>query len=86
MASRKAALLTTYEALHRVPGLQDVWQLHRSEAAGQQNFADEHIANLDESTAYWLKVSAGADGSFRVLNGRTNIEKVYSALKKTKGA
>ena len=48
-----------------------VWQLHRAEAAGALNFAAERIANLDESTAHWIKLSASEDGSFRVLNGRT---------------
>jgi hypothetical protein len=56
-----------------------VWQLHRSEAAGEQNFASERIANLDESTAHWLKLSANADGSFRVLNGRTGEWTSYPA-------
>jgi competence protein ComEC len=75
----KGGAPATYEALHHVQGLQDVWQLHRSEAAADKNFADERIANLDESTAYWLKLTADADGSFRVVNGRTNDGKQYSA-------
>ena len=61
----------TYELLHHVAGLEDVWQLHWSEKAGDRNFAAERIANLDESTAHWIKLSANKDGSFRVLNGRT---------------
>jgi hypothetical protein len=59
--------------------LEDVWQLHRSEAAGDTNFAAERIANPDESTAYWIKLSATVDGSFRVLNGRTGEWKNYPA-------
>jgi hypothetical protein len=49
----------------------DVYQLHRSEAAGSANVADDRIANLDESTAHWIKLSANEDGSFRIVNGRT---------------
>jgi beta-lactamase superfamily II metal-dependent hydrolase len=57
--------------LRRVQGLEDTWQLHRSQHPGAQNVADERIANLDESTAHWIKASASEDGSFTVTNGRT---------------
>jgi competence protein ComEC len=74
---KKGGAKTTYEALHHVSGLADVWQIHASEAAGAQNFADDHIANLDESTTHWIKLSAHADGSFQVVNGRTGQGKSY---------
>jgi len=67
----KGGAKNTYETLHHVASLADVWQIHRSEAAGEQNFSADHIANLDESTGYWIKLSAQADGSFKVVNGRT---------------
>jgi competence protein ComEC len=76
---KKGGALATYESLHHVVGLEDVWQIHRSEAAGDRNFAAERIANPDESTAYWIKLSASDDGSFRVLNGRTGEWKNYPA-------
>jgi beta-lactamase superfamily II metal-dependent hydrolase len=76
---KKGGALAMYQYLHQVPGLEGVWQLHRSEAAGEQNFAEERIANLDERTAHWLKLSANEDGSFRVLNGRTREWTSYSA-------
>lgn len=76
---KKGGALATYVSLHHVAGLQDVWQLHRSEAAGDANFAEERIANPDESTAHWIKLSASGDGSFRVLNGRTGEWKSYPA-------
>jgi hypothetical protein len=57
--------------------VQDVWQLHRSENVGAQNFAEDHIANLAETTAHWIKVSASGDGSFRVTNARTNATTTY---------
>jgi len=74
---KKGGAKTTYEALHHVDGLADVWQVHKSEAAAEQNFSDDHIANLDESTSHWIKVSAQADGSFQVVNGRTGQAKTY---------
>ena len=69
--AKKGGALAMYQYLHQVPSLEGVWQLHRSQAAGEQNFAEEHIANLDESAAHWLKLSANPDGSFRFLNSRT---------------
>jgi len=62
-----------------VAGLEDAWQLHRSQNAGAENFADERIANLDESTAHWIKASASEDGSFTVTNGRTGATRSYKA-------
>ena len=64
-------------ALHQARSLVDAWQLHRSLPPGPRYFTDEHIANLDETTAHWIKVSAKIDGSFIVTNGRTNAAKVY---------
>jgi len=75
----KGGALPTYELLHRVQGLEDVWQLHRSAAAGEQNFAPTQIANLDDGTAHWIKLSANPDGSFKVTNGRTGEAKHYGA-------
>jgi hypothetical protein len=37
------------------------------------------IANLDESAAHYLKVSARRDGSFVVTNSRTKQSKSYKA-------
>jgi competence protein ComEC len=67
----------TFAVLHDASGLQDVWQLHRSRNPGARNFDDERIANLDESTGYWLKLSARPDGSFSITNGRTGASKEY---------
>ena len=64
-------------ALHQARGLEDAWQLHRSLPPGPRYFTDEHIANLDESTAHWLKLSAKTDGSFIVTNERTGASKAY---------
>jgi hypothetical protein len=68
----------TFAALHNVVPNPDVWQLHRSENPGAVNFAGEHIANLDESTSYWIQVTAKADGSFQVTNARTGSAKSYA--------
>ena len=62
----------TLATLHRARDV-DAWQLHRSTNAGAENVANDRIANLDDRTAHWIKVSADADGSFRVTNGRTGV-------------
>jgi competence protein ComEC len=74
---KKGGSLATYQALHHVAGLQDVWQLHVSGAAGDSNFSPQNIANLDESTSHWIKLEAKSDGSFRVFNQRTAEWKSY---------
>jgi competence protein ComEC len=74
----KGGARSTYEVLHGVPGLQDVWQLHLSAEAADSNFPSAYVANLDESTAYWIRVDAARDGSFRVLNARTGEWREYA--------
>jgi beta-lactamase superfamily II metal-dependent hydrolase len=58
-------------------GVDDVWFLHKSDSRTANNFADTQIANLDESTAHWIKAIANEDGSFAVTNGRTGQTKTY---------
>jgi len=73
----KGGARITYQALHQIPGL-DVWQLHASADAGASNFPPQFIANLDDSTADWIKLVAREDGSFRVFNPRTGEWKNYA--------
>jgi beta-lactamase superfamily II metal-dependent hydrolase len=61
------------------PGLKDFWQLHTSLNAPDANMPAAMIANLDESTAHYIKLSAQRDGSFTVTNGRTNETRRYPA-------
>ena len=67
-----------FATLHASASNTDVWQLHRSRKDGSKNYADAQIANLDETTAHWIKVTANEDGSFAVTNGRTNERREYS--------
>jgi len=68
--------LEMLDLLHRTAG-EDVWQLHRSEKKDARNFGDDHIANMSDATAYWLKVTAKQDGSFSVTNPRTGAVRQY---------
>jgi competence protein ComEC len=67
----------TFKSLHGVPGLEGLWQLHRSVRKGANQADDQFIANLDERTAYRLKLTASEDGSFTVTNVRTGFTKHY---------
>ena len=73
----------TSEALQIVrssPGLEDVWQLHYAKnASADENSPEPLIANPDEATAHWIKLSADGDGSFVVTNGRNGHTKAYPA-------
>jgi beta-lactamase superfamily II metal-dependent hydrolase len=74
--ARKGGAPPTLAAMKNVSGM-DTWQLHRSEHPGAQNTIEDRIANLDESTAHWIKVSAHDDGSFTVANARTGKTRSY---------
>ena len=69
--ARKGGAAVIFDFLRDAEEIDDVWQIHRSEAEGAVNFSDDRIANLDEETAHWIKLSANSDGSFRIQNGRT---------------
>ena len=49
---RKGGARVTFEALHHVPGLEDVWQLHAAADVGDRNFPARYIANVDQRTAH----------------------------------
>lgn len=72
---RKGAQADTMNTVQAL-GL-ETWQLHKTVNANAPNAPDERIANLDESTAHWLKVSATDDGSFTVTNPRTGQATSY---------
>ena len=70
-----------YQAIHSSPGLEDIWQLHYSEANGKAlNTSDDHIANLQEAEpANYIKVSAKPSGEFTVTNSRNGKTKTYQS-------
>jgi beta-lactamase superfamily II metal-dependent hydrolase len=67
-----------FRTLHALPALEDLWQLHASRVA--PNAADDFVANFDNTTdGNWIRLSAQADGSFEVVNGRNGFAKSYPA-------
>ena len=91
-AGRKGASREAWTRVQASPGLEDVWQVHYSEprpggdqwAEGAEqggeefNVAEQFIANVDDSTAHFIKMSARADGSFTITNGRTGFRREYA--------
>jgi beta-lactamase superfamily II metal-dependent hydrolase len=77
--ARKGAAPAMFTALRGASTVGDVWQLHRSELAGAANYADDRIANLDERTAFGIRLSAKEDGSFTMTNERTGASVSYPA-------
>ena len=75
--ARKGARRDTLDLLHARDARTDVWQLHRAIAPDVNNYPDARIANLDTSTAHWIKAVAARDGSFAITNGRTGETKTY---------
>ncbi|WP_373057835.1 ComEC/Rec2 family competence protein [Gemmatimonas sp.] len=75
-APRKGGQARTFATIRSMPTI-DGWQLHRSGSPTVENFPDARVANLDESTSAWIKVSASANGSFTVTNGRTGQSIAY---------
>jgi len=71
--AEKGGAPAVFDALRRAPGLEGAWQLHSSMREDAMNLPDSHIANLDETTSYWIKVSARKNGAFTVTNARTRI-------------
>jgi competence protein ComEC len=74
------------KVLRSSPGLEDIWQLHRGNAAGTEwNSAGVFIANgvdpveiaPEHKPAYWIKISVQPDGTFTVTNTRNNFSKTY---------
>ena len=75
--AKKGGASDTFQILHKSPGLEDLWQLHYAVDAKDLNSRDQLIANPDETTAYSIKVTARADGSFTVTNSRNGYHKDY---------
>ena len=81
--SRKGGAARFFEVLRSVPGIADIWQVHRSESAGELNSEADLIANFQSSreceTAHWIKATIEPDGKFTVLNSRNGFSKSYQS-------
>jgi competence protein ComEC len=77
---RKGASPAAWQIVHDSPGIEDLWQLHyAAESDRDHNVDPEHIANVKENCeGKYLQVSAENDGTFTLINQRTDVNKTYS--------
>ena len=70
-----------WQIVHKAPGLQDFWQIHRSAAGGaDHNSPEQFLANVNEiDHGHYLKMSVRSDGSFTMTNERNGFTKNYPA-------
>ena len=79
---RKGGQPETMRVLHSSPGLEDLWQGHVAQLSGAEYaipgmFVANIVEDPEHRPAYWIKVSALADGSFSVTNSRNGFSKKY---------
>jgi beta-lactamase superfamily II metal-dependent hydrolase len=80
--AKKGGSKAAWQVVHDSPGLQDLWQVHHAVDGGaDHNSPEPLVANVDESTAHGIVVSAQADGSFTVTNERTGQTRRYGAAR-----
>ena len=81
--AKKGGSIPTLVTLSKAPGLETLWQLHYSDEGGSAHNAPErYIANIQGADAgHFLEMTAGKDGSFEVLNARTNFVQKYPGLR-----
>jgi competence protein ComEC len=85
--ARKGGDLPVLQTVRSAPGLEDLWMLHYSVAAGAEgNVAESFIANPGDvpdpaihDRGFGIRVSAQPNGSFTVVNERNNLAKTYPA-------
>ncbi len=76
----KGGEAAVFDILKTSPGMQDLWQLHASNSAGDKNSPEQFIANPEseqQCPGRLIKVTAKQDGSFTITNSRNNFSKTY---------
>jgi hypothetical protein len=71
-----------YLRLTQIPGIEGIWQGHRSLADPDHNTQENMIANLEETAqckGNWIKASVARDGTFTIANGRNGFTRTYRA-------
>ena len=78
---QKAATIH-YERIAKTPGVEGIWQGHRSLLDPDHNTGPEMIANLEDTAdcqGHWLKASVEASGRFTITNSRNGYSRTYMA-------
>ncbi len=83
--ARKGGSPAAIQIVRQSPGIEDLWQVHYSIAAGKEgNVPDSFIANVNENDeGLGIKVSAESNGSFEVSNQRNKFRKKYAVKGKS---
>ena len=79
--ARKGLAANAYETITKIPGVEGVWQSHKSARNDDaHNTSEQMIANIDPaSDGHWLKAVVASDGAFTVTNGRNDYSKGYAS-------
>ena len=78
--AKKGGTIAALDMARQAPGLRALWQLHYADNSGEHNTAPEYIANLQgPDGGNYIEVAAKRNGSFSILNSRTNTAKNYAA-------
>jgi beta-lactamase superfamily II metal-dependent hydrolase len=77
---KKGCMPEPFATVKAIPGLEDVWQMHRNLVAPAANTTAEKIANADEKCAgNYLKLSVEPNGKkYTVSNPSTGHEQTYA--------
>jgi len=73
---------SAWDTVQKIPGLEDVWQLHRAMGPNRDhNVKPDQIANLEATPheGHWIMASVTRDGKITVTNERTGFSKTYTA-------
>ena len=79
---REKPLTNHYGRIAGTPGIEGIWQGHRSLLDPDHNTADNMIANLEDTAecqGHWIKAAVGRDGTFTVTNSRNGFSRTYKA-------
>lgn len=79
--ARKGLATNAYNTIAKIPGIEGIWQLHRSvENDAAHNTSEQMIANVaPASDGHWVKASVSKDGKFTVTNSRNDFSKTYNS-------
>ena len=78
--ARKGLATNAYNTIAKIPGIEGIWQMHRSVANDDaHNTSEPMIANTDPaSDGHWIKASVDKDGKFTITNSRNDYSKTYT--------
>ncbi len=80
---RKGLEGDTFDVIGKIPGIEDVWQMHRAlKNDAAHNTQEQLTANLEDTAdckGRWIKASIASDGKFTLTNSRNQFSKTYAA-------